>query len=196
MQEDRLTQYMNCFFYPQKGEYKMEDVLLQQLSVYPASQAQDIVKLLYQIEFGCEHIVKDARSAENRLRSEIDLLGEARVNEPVYESIGDGLCRLNLRPALSRLTREEILTLFLHCAQDKRGSKEGFRKRVKQVIALCDQDRIPFDPAELEMFMATYDEKKCPPLSHSVRYHEKYQPAYRLVKQQELKALLKTKRAK
>ena len=174
----------------------MEELILKQLDRYPEMETQDVLKLLYQLEFGCEHIVKDASSASNRLTAEIRTLTAPMENEPLYEIIGEGLCRLNLRVAVQKLTFDEILSLFLACAENKRGTKDGFRARVKEFTRLCDREQLPFEPVEIELFMAGYDLKRCAPLSHSVRYHTLYKPAYRLVSQKQLKDLMKTKREK
>lgn len=172
----------------------MEDVLLSQLSSHPHSTAQDLIKLLYQMEFGCEHLIRDQKTAAKRLFDEMDQNAAPLPGEPLYESIGEGLCRLNLRPAAFKLSREEILSLFCGCAAEKRGAKEHFLRRVREAISLSEDDRIPIDPAEIEIFMAGYDEKRCAPVHHSDLYRESYQPSYRLVLQHQLKALLKQKR--
>ncbi|MBO2515655.1 MAG: hypothetical protein CW338_00060 [Clostridiales bacterium] len=172
----------------------MEQIILQQLQRYPGMEAQDVIKLLYQQEFGAEHLIKDAEAAEKRIASEIRLGQKGIDNEPLYESIGEGLCRLNLRPAAEKLSVQEITGLFLDCAKDARGTKEDFRRRVNELIRLCEQERLPFEPVEIELFMANYDYKRCASLSHSVSYHDAYHPAYRVVKQKQLKDLLKSKR--
>ena len=172
----------------------MEDILLAQLSSHPHSEARDLIKLLYQMEFGCEHLLKDVKTAAKYLNEEMDGNTEPLNGEPLYESIGEGLCRLNLRPAAGKLTREEILSLFTECAAEKRGTKEHFLSRVHEAVSMAEEERIPFDPVEIEIFMAGYDEKRCAPLHHSEQYRSLYHPSYRLVLQHRLKALLKKKR--
>ena len=172
----------------------MEDTILRHLELYPHCEMQDVIKLVYQAEFGCSHLMKDRQTAERYLNSELDHCGEPRENEALYEPIGEGLCRLNLRPALKKLSREEILMLFIHCASQKRGSSDGFRSRIRQLYKLCETERIPFEPVEIDVFLSTYSMKRCTPLSHSVRYSTLYHPAYRLVNQKELKDLLKARR--
>ena len=49
----------------------MEQIILQQMQRYPQMNAQDLIKLLYQQEFGAEHLMKDAAAAEKRIESEI-----------------------------------------------------------------------------------------------------------------------------
>ena len=172
----------------------MEDILLSYLADHPESDPQDLIKLLYQMEFGCEHIVKNADTARRNLESELSVLGKPLPGEGLYEPIGEGLCRLNLRPASSKLTADEILSLFLDCATSSAGTKTGFLNRIETLIRLCEDERISFDPIEIEIFMAGYDRHRCTPVHHSVRYHEAYQPAYRVVRQYQLRQLLKTKR--
>ena len=172
----------------------MEQIILQQMQRYPQMNAQDLIKLLYQQEFGAEHLMKDATAAEKRIESEIAMPQAGIDGEPLYENIGEGLCRLNLRPASKKLSVSEIAALFVACASDARGTKDGFRRRVNEAVRLCEQERLPIEPVEIEILMAGYDYKRCPPLSHSVAYHSAYHPAYRVVKQKQLKDLLKSKR--
>lgn len=169
----------------------MEDIILEHLNRYPHMEIQDIIKLIYQAEFGCEHLIRDKGMAAQRLHAELAGCGAKKPGEPLYESIGEGLCRLNLRPAREKLTEDEIQQLFFACALQQRGDKAGFARRIKDLYRLCEKDHLPFDPAELDLFMATYSLKKCQPVSHSVRYHTLYAPSYRIVSQKQLKDLLK-----
>lgn len=179
---------------PVHREKIMEQIILQQFQRYPLMTAQDVIKLLYQQEFGAEHLMKDAAGAARRIESEIRLGQRGAENEPLYESIGEGLCRLNLRPASEKLSIQEITDLFTDCAGTSRGTKEGFRRRVNEAVRLCEQERLPVEAVDIELFMANYDYKRCPPLSHSVVYHDAYHPSYRVVKQKQLKDLLRSKR--
>lgn len=167
----------------------IEDVLLRHFAQYPKMEAQDAVKLLYQQEFGPEHAVKDAGKALALLRQEMAAL-PPREGEPLYEPIGNGLCRLNLRPCAERgIPAEDIARLFLETAQTTAGDKKRFRQALRALQKLAEAGETPFDAIELDLFLSRYPDA-CPAVRHSVPYRLAYAPAYRVVAQKKLKAYL------
>ena len=171
----------------------LEDILLEHFARYPQMQARDAVKLIYQQEFGPEHMIRDAAKALEKLRQEMDGLTPG-PNEPLYEAIGNGLCRLNLRPCLARgIPAEDIARLFLETAQTTAGDKKRFRQGLKTLQKLADWDETPFDPVELEYFLVKYP-ASCPAVHHSEAYRQAYAPAYRVVLQKKLKDYLAKRR--
>ena len=171
----------------------LEDILLQHFDAYPQMEAQDAVKLIYQQEFGPEHMIRDAAKALEKLRQEMDGLTPG-PNEPLYEAIGNGLCRLNLRPCLARgIPAEDIARLFLETAQTTAGDKKRFRQGIRVLQKLAEADETPFDPVDLDLFLARYPDS-CPALHHSEAYRAAYAPAYRIVLQKKVKDYLAARR--
>ncbi len=171
----------------------LEDILLQHFERYPQMEPQDAVKLIYQQEFGPEHAVKDVKKALILLKQEMDAL-TPKPGEPLYESIGNGLCRLNLRPCAERgIPAEDIARLFLETAQAASGDKKSFRQGLKALQKLAEAGETPFDAVELDLFLARYPDS-CPAVHHSVSYHLAYAPAYRVVAQKKVKDYLAGRR--
>ncbi len=169
----------------------LENVLLEHFTAYPDMQPQDAVKLIYQHTFGPGHMIKDARRAAMILQQEMASLTPGR-KEPLYESIGNGLCRLNLRPCVEKgLDSEFVLRLFLEAAQSTAATKREFRQNLRVLEKLAEEDETPFDPVELDLFMIHYEEKGFPSVHHSEVYRASYAPAYRVVIQKKLKDALK-----
>lgn len=172
----------------------LENVLLEHFAAYPHMQLQDAVKLVYQHTFGPGHMIKDARRAALMLQQEMDSLTPGR-KEPLYESIGNGLCRLNLRPCMEKgIDSQFILRLFLEAAQTTTATKKEFRQNLRVLQKLADEDETPFDPVELDLYMIQYEEKGYPAVHHSEAYRAEYAPAYRVVVQKKLKDALKALR--
>ena len=172
----------------------LEDILLQHFERYPKMQPQDAVKLVYQHTFGPGHMIRDARKAALMLQQEMDAV-QPGIKEPLYESIGNGLCRLNLRPCLEKgISNEFILRLFLEAAQSTTATKKEFRQNLHVLQKLAEEDETPFEPIELDMFMLQYEEKGYPAVHHSDAYRAAYAPAYRVVIQKKLKDALKALR--
>lgn len=172
----------------------LENVLLEHFAAYPDMQPQDAVKLVYQHTFGPGHMIKDARRAALMLQQEMEALTPAG-KEPLYVSIGNGLCRLNLRPCVEKgIDSEFILRLFLEAAKTTTATKKEFRQNLRVLQKLADEDETPFDPVELDLYMIQYEEKGYPSVHHSDLYRAAYAPAYRVVIQKKLKDALKALR--
>jgi len=172
----------------------LEDILLAHFEAYPHMQPQDAVKLVYQHTFGPGHMIRDAKKAALMLQQEMASLIPGK-KEPLYESIGNGLCRLNLRPCMEKgIGSEFILRLFLEAAQSTTATKKEFRQNLRVLQKLAEQDETPFDPVELDMYMILYEEKGYPAVHHSDLYRAQYAPAYRVVIQKKLKDALKQMR--
>ena len=157
-------------------------------------EPQDAVKLIYQQEFGPEHMIRDDTKSLAALKMEIAQLQSSGANEPLYESIGNGLCRLNLRPCRDRgIPPEDVNRLFVETAQSMEGDKKRFRQGIRVLQKLAEEDETPFEAVDLDMFLARYPDS-CPALHHSVTYRLAYAPAYRIVAQKKLKAYLAGRR--
>lgn len=172
----------------------LTEVLAAHFSLYPQMQPQDAVKLIYQNEFGPGHMIADEKKSLQRLLQELSALSP-RKGEPLYEAIGGGLCRLNLRPCLERgIPVEDINRLFLQAAQSTQGDQKRFQKKLQELSRMADRDETPFYAAELDYFLILYKEKGYPAVHHSDAYRAAYAPAYRVVVQKHLKDYLKTLR--
>ena len=171
----------------------IEDILLTHFERYPRMEAQDAVKLIYQQEFGPGHMIRDEDKSLKLLKEEMASLAPAG-QEPLYEPIGSGLCRLNLRPCKAKgIPLEDILRLFAETANGTQGDKKKFSAGIHVLQKLAEEDETPFEPVLLDIFLAKYP-KSCPAVHHSDAYRLAYQPAYRVVSQRKLKDYLKALR--
>ena len=71
----------------------MQTLLGDHLSRYPQMQPQDLVKLLYQNEFGCGHMISDAAAFLDNIRRESQGL---TVSDEDFVDIGGGFWRVTL----------------------------------------------------------------------------------------------------
>ena len=173
----------------------LEDIWAAHFSVYPLTQPQDAVKLIYQGEFGPGHLISDLRKAAQMLHDEMEKT-EADEKQPLYEPIGNGLCRLNLAACKARRIPEPvILHLFCDAAASTKGDKKQFRHKLYQLKDMAQREETPFESIALDYFLVGYDEKRCPAVHHSAAYQAAYHPAYRVVVQKKLRDELKALRA-
>lgn len=172
----------------------LEDILLRHFSLYPRMEAQDAVKLIYQQEFGPEHMIRDNAKSLAILKQEMAALGEGPADEALYESIGNGLCRLNLRPCEKRgIPAEDINRLFLDAAKTVQGDEKRFWQGIRALQRLAEEDETPFDPVTLDLFLARYP-RRATAVHHSEGYRQAYRPAYRIVAQKKVKDYLAARR--
>ena len=147
---------------------------------YPLMEPQDYGKLVFQSEFGPEHLVSDAAFVLRYLEREWEELPEGYAPIPP-EDIGNGLCRFHL----SACTREQLprlAELFCRSAQEHRGTREGLDARLVLIRGL--------DEPGMEEWLAEYEAAGCPPVRHSQTFRDAYGPHYRVIKWDYVRELL------
>lgn len=173
----------------------IQDVLADHFRKYPRMLPQDAVKLLYQAEFGPEHLIRDGMKSLSMIEAEMASLTEPLPGESLYEPIGNGLCRWNLRPCKAKgIPAEDINRLFLETAQGVRGDYRRFRESLNMLEDMAEGDETPFEAIELDVFLIQYRDKNCPAVHHSEAYRAAYRPSYRVVYQKKLKEYLTARR--
>lgn len=149
----------------------MIDTLKEHLQHYPQMQGQDIIKLCFQNEFGCEHMIDDQQKSLQRIIEESQSLAKQEVR---VEPIGNGLARLYF----GKLTADEAYTLhqlFVWTAHTYQGNKDAFlHKLVECQHWLKDQ--------AIHQEIDQYLKNELHAVSHSAHYHEAYDPHYRVIR--------------
>ena len=158
-----------------------KQVLLEHAQRYPFMQPQDVLKLLYQSEFGTGHMIDNAEKALNRLNDELKLT-PADKNAPLLENIG-GYSRLSLAAAKAqRITAAAILERFIAASQGTNGSLEALDEKIMAVKELCRCGVYCFDEAEFDSYYKSWLAAGGKSVSHSDEYRKNYSPAYRVVR--------------
>ena len=150
-------------------------------------QVVDLVKLAYQNEFAGGHLIVNEAGSLQRLDSEVRAL-QAQSSQQAghaterFESIGNGLCRMNLAmPEPSGIDLATVNRFFVCTAGAVQGTQQGFRAKLDILRQYLEAQQKSDGLAELESFVTAYDFENCPPVSHSAIYRESYNPAYRIV---------------
>lgn len=125
------------------------------------------------------------RNTSEPERAETNLLGHqvsvCCMQEPSFEEIGDGLCRVFLSVLDRGLSSETLNRMFVMTANKTSGTIENFEKKLDALRQCCRQGKTPFSPEELEAYIKEYKAHGYPPVSHSALYREHYRPSYRVV---------------
>ncbi len=166
----------------------IEELIQRFYGRYPLSGFADIVKLVYQNEFAGGHLIADEAASLAALKDEIARMvpngpgGADGAGEALFEDIGGGLCRMNLRPAArSGLDAAVLHRFFAVTAGRYRGDEGSFRDKLSGLLHMCETGALPFDAGEAAAYLEQYRKDGCPAVSHTARYREAYRPSYRIV---------------
>lgn len=155
-------------------------VLTLHAEKYPLMQPQDVVKLIYQNEFGSGHFIRDEKECFERLKREAESV-EADENIPLSTDIGNGVKRVNLNCAeKDAISLDELNAAFITLSKTHKGDLTGFRKKLAAVEERFTDFGFGFTEEEFRKYLAEYEKAGFPPVSHSEIYRENYHPAYRL----------------
>ena len=158
---------------------ELYQLLLELHAHYPKARISDYVKLIYQNEFGCEHLAQDEETALARLCSECET---AHPGRHLFEKIGNGYQRVYLKNALALGASPETLTrMFLATSRLRRGSKARLLTKLTMFHRLCAEGKLPFNPTLCQIYLVNYNAAGLPPVHHSTRYQLAYSPAYRVI---------------
>lgn len=155
---------------------ELNEILLWHVGQYPTMQPQDAVKLIYQNEFGCEHLIGDSAGMLEYLKREIAENAQRKV-ERRWDEIGSGLVRLHLA-GLEEQDAEAIFDAMRQTAAQHLGSEDSFQLKLKEMRRLCQEDKLPFDEQTLDAWLANYPGG---PVHHSAVFRSQHHPAYRVV---------------
>lgn len=153
-------------------------LLQKQCELYPKVQIQDLVKLVYQNEFGPGHLIRSEAESLSHLKAEYANLNQTQ-SAPVFEDIGNGLSRLHL--AGSDLDISTVNRIFMYTARQVAGSQRNFAEKLAQLMDWRRQGLLPLSESEAEEWLSQYQKQGCPMVSHSAAYKAAYSPAYRIV---------------
>ncbi len=142
---------------------------------------QDMVKLVYQNEFGAGHFVRSESDSLERLKAECATLSSGQEDE-AFEDIGNDLCRLHLAGAHRLLSLATINRLFVHTATFVTGSQVEFEGKLGVLRQLCQDSLLPYSLPQIDQYLAQYKALGYPAVSHSALYRKLYRPAYRVVR--------------
>ena len=159
---------------------ELEQILRAHAKRYPLMQPRDAVKLIYQNEFGGGHLIRDEQACLNYLRREYAAV-EKDPTAPLYEDIGNGIVRVNLT-ALKEEDLGQLGKAFIDSAAKHKGTLDSFLHKLKVLETLTAEGVFTFDTNALSAYLSEYKAAGYPAVSHSPKYREVYNPAYRIIR--------------
>jgi uridine kinase/predicted membrane protein len=174
-------------FSDDSGVNEINRVITEQIKLYPKSEAVDLLKVLFQNEFGPGHLITDSVKAKKILADEVfrASAGEQNFPEKIVEPIGNKLCRLHIAAVRKTgLSPDTLYRFFELTAIHTRGTEESFLRKVRILENMAESKNFPASVAEIEAAVKMWQAGGGGLFSHSAAYREAYKPAYRVVEAQ------------
>lgn len=168
---------------------KFKACLRQQMHAHPSMESRDVVKLCYQGACGAEHLLSDEDGARRFFDEEFAAVPPR--DEPLFEQISEGVCRVNLGAWKQRgLPADMLFRMFAATVFQTDGKQRLTEYLWAAETVLRETD---FDMESWRQFISEYQDSGMPAVRHSERYRAAEQPAYRIVGTQwmEMRELLK-----
>lgn len=161
----------------------ISQLIRKHLTKYPAMQLLDVYKLLHQAALGNSHHIDSPEQALQRLRDELNTMGEGPA-EPIWEPISpDGrLVRVHLRAYGA--AGLDMDSLARACTQSPETCPPAPDKLVRFCNCLgdlTDEGILPFSRQDVVACVDELAEAGYPAVHHTRTFREQYRPAYRVV---------------
>lgn len=161
-------------------------IVKRHLLEYPMLKPQDLVKLIYQNEFGPGHLVKDSDYSEQMLIEEFHNLNY-KLSHSRIEQIGNGLVRIYLFD-LSEKFLKALNLMFVKTAEkyqittdSKQQKIQEYQKKLDLMVEHYNELSCSFSKAELKDYLHIHEAAGYPMVRHSEQYRAYYHPAYRVI---------------
>ena len=151
----------------------------------PQLQVQDVYKLLYQANFGVEHLLTDTAGVRKYLLDELATMDTANQGEQLVERISptDEIARINLRPSRQlQLDPEKLVQAMFLSASETKPDTEGLYHDWNEFVSLVRYGFLNFPMKDVDEWDARVSAGNFQSAHHSQQYMGTYKPAYRVVK--------------
>ena len=163
----------------------LRTVLERSLLRHPGMEPGDLLRLIYENEFGPGTEAPTVDAALSEIRAELPK-NEYEEDAPLYEEIGNGFLRVYLSgmdpydyPA------EHLAADYVASFADVHGSEEGFYKKLYWVQAHADEFAFDFSEEELseavEAYLVETAKNGFKPPKSDLDEEEQAAPAYRVI---------------
>ncbi|MBQ4103073.1 MAG: AAA family ATPase [Clostridia bacterium] len=159
---------------------KLKQIVIAHIKKYPEAELQDILKMLYQNEFGPKHLAENEIECFKSLSNEINNINYDE-SEELFEDIGEGALRLNLKAIPVGTDLNYINKLIVNSANDFCGTNEKLVVKFGLLVVMAQNNEIPFDIQKVRDETNAFAKNGFKPISHSEVYKERYSPSYRVI---------------
>lgn len=154
------------------------EILLENCRRYPKLRGRDLIKLLYQYSFGCEHLAADEKTVLARIISEVESIKNGTPE--AVEALGD-YCRVGLSYLDCGLSAETLARIFCLTAKPDEDGEKKLRRGIEIITELAESGLLPISRDECSAALYEWKNANYPPVRHSEKYREIYSPSYRVI---------------
>ena len=154
------------------------EILLDNCRRYPRLRGYDLIKLLYQYSFGCEHLVADKNTVLERIISEAESIKNGTPSG--VEELGD-YCRVGLSYLDLGLSAKTLARLFCLSAKTDECGDKKLRQGIEIITELANAGLLPISRDEWSATLYEWKNANFPAVRHSEEYREAYAPTYRVI---------------
>ncbi len=159
---------------------KLKLTVLEHIKKYPKAELQDILKMLYQNEFGPKHLAENEIESFKALSTEINNISFDE-NEELFCDIGCDALRLNLRAIPVGTNLNYINKIIVNSANEFKGTNEKLVVKFGLLVVMAENNEIPFDIQRVRDETNAFAKNGFRPINHSNIYKEHYSPSYRVI---------------
>lgn len=134
-------------------------VIERHIELYPKCEPDDIVKLLYQSEFGCGHFVRSKEIAEEYLKREYEACmlttkAAAAGEHPLTDETGGMFVRVHLEPlARYGIPLSRLAELFVRSSEVRTGSTDGMLKKLSLLKEIAGRGKVRLTKKRCRLFL-------------------------------------------
>ena len=159
---------------------KLKQTVLEHIKKYPEIELQDILKMLFQNEFGPKHLAENEIECFKSLSTEINSI-DYNENEELFEDIGCDALRLNLMAIPVGTDLNYINKIIVNSASEFCGTNEKLVVKFGLLVVMAENQEIPFDIERVRDETNAFAKNGFKPISHSEVYKQNYSPSYRVI---------------
>ena len=159
---------------------KLKQTVLEHIKKYPEIELQDILKMLFQNEFGPKHLAENEIECFKSLSTEINSI-DYNENEELFEDIGCDALRLNLKAIPVGTDLNYINKIIVNSASKFCGTNEKLVVKFGLLVVMAENQEIPFDIERVRDETNAFAKNGFKPISHSEVYKQNYSPSYRVI---------------
>lgn len=169
---------------PEPSSWSVLKLVQFHLSIKQNLAVQDVYKMLYQANFGVEHLLSDTANVRSYLLKEMATMDTTVEGETLVERIStDGeVVRINLRPFRKENRDPELLLRVMFAsAAARKPDTLLFLRQWREFRDLVRYGLLNFPISEVERLSAAVEAGEIAPMHHSAEYKVANRPAYRVV---------------
>lgn len=161
-----------------KGE-KTRAILLKHYNKYPELSIEDVLKLLHQSSFGCEHMISSPEAVLGYIEREAEEIKSC--GDELVEPLDGNYSRVHLGYLGCGLSAKTLARLFFMSARrEDNGTRELEEKLIvaREMVSLGE---LPFAPDDFEGALNEWKSRGYGALHHSEAFRAAYHPSYRVI---------------